>query len=83
MGVMIRALAEADLREELPGISLPTLLIWGDRDMRSPLSVAHDLHARIPGSRLVVLEGAGHVSLVEAPQRFNAEVRSFLRSIRD
>jgi pimeloyl-ACP methyl ester carboxylesterase len=79
MRVMIRALAEADLRDALPQLNLPMLLIWGDRDVRSPLSVAKDLHARIAGSRLVVIKGAGHLSHEEAPQRFNAEVRSFLR----
>lgn len=80
MRVMIQALAEADLREVLPGVEMPTLLIWGDEDARSPLSVAADLHARISGSRLVVIKGAGHLSHVEAPERFNAEVRDFIRS---
>jgi pimeloyl-ACP methyl ester carboxylesterase len=79
MRVMIRALAEADLREALPGLRSPTLLIWGERDVRSPLAVAEDLHARIPGSRLVVIPGVGHLSHVEAPDAFNAEVRGFLR----
>jgi len=83
MRVMIRALAEADLRDALHSIAVPTLLIWGDKDARSPLTVAQDLCARIPGSRLVVIEGAGHLSHVEAPERFNTEVRSFLRSIRN
>jgi pimeloyl-ACP methyl ester carboxylesterase len=83
MRVMIRALAEADLRDGLPRIAVPTLLIWGDEDVRSPLTVAQDLRARIPGSRLVVIHGAGHLSHVEAAERFNAEVRTFLRSIRD
>ena len=79
MRVMAYALAEADLREVLPCIQVPTLLLWGDRDQRSPLSVAADLHAAIPQSTLVVLSGVGHQSNVEAADRFNAEVRSFLR----
>lgn len=83
MRVMILALAEADLRDALPRVTVPTLLIWGDQDVRSPLAVAEDLRARIPGSRLVVIPGAGHLSHVEAPDRFNTEVRSFLRSVRD
>jgi pimeloyl-ACP methyl ester carboxylesterase len=80
MEVMIHALAEADLREVLPGIRVPTLLIWGDHDVRSPMAVAEDLNALIPGSRLVAIEGAGHLSHVEAADRFNDELRSFLRS---
>jgi sigma-B regulation protein RsbQ len=43
--------------------------------------VAGQLHASIPGSRLVVLDGVGHVSPVEAPERFTREVRAFLRTV--
>lgn len=77
---MARSFAEADLRETLPRIDVPTLLLYGDRDVRAPLGVAEDLHAAIPASRLVVMPGVGHVSSVEAAGRFNTEVRAFLRS---
>lgn len=76
-----RALARADLRDVLPLITVPTLLLYGSADVRSPLSVAEELHAQIPGSQLVVLPGVGHLSNVDAPDQFNAEVRSFLRSV--
>jgi pimeloyl-ACP methyl ester carboxylesterase len=74
-----RAFAEADLRDVLPTIDVPTLLLYGDKDVRAPSNVAHDLHARIPGSRLVVISGAGHVCSIDAAERFNSEVRAFLR----
>ncbi|HEU5348858.1 MAG TPA: alpha/beta fold hydrolase [Ktedonobacterales bacterium] len=77
-----RALAEEDLRDILPGIRVPTLLLYGSADVRSPLPVAEDLHARIPGSRLAVMPGIGHLSNIDAPDLFNAEVRAFLRSVR-
>jgi pimeloyl-ACP methyl ester carboxylesterase len=51
--VMVRAFAEADLRYALSLIDVPTLLLYGDADMRSPLAVAEDLHARIPKSKLI------------------------------
>jgi pimeloyl-ACP methyl ester carboxylesterase len=76
---MARSMAEADLREVLPLIDIPTLLLYGNVDRRSPLTVAEDLHAAIPDSELVVLTGVGHLSNAEAPDRFCAEVRSFLR----
>jgi pimeloyl-ACP methyl ester carboxylesterase len=76
---MAHALAEADLHEALPSISVPTLLINGDADTRSPLTVAEDLHRRIPTSSLVVLPGLGHECYLEDPDRFNADVRTFLR----
>jgi pimeloyl-ACP methyl ester carboxylesterase len=76
---MARSSAEADLRDVLAGVAVPTLLLCGDRDVRAPLEVANALHAAIPESTLVVLPGAGHVSPVEAPELFNREVRDFLR----
>jgi pimeloyl-ACP methyl ester carboxylesterase len=82
MRPMLQGFAEADLREVLPRIQVPTLLLYGDADRRSPPEVvARDLHARIPSSRLVVMPGVGHQCDMEAPDRFNAEVRSFLRSV--
>jgi pimeloyl-ACP methyl ester carboxylesterase len=76
--VMARSFAEADLRDVLPRIEVPTLLLHGDKDVRSPLDVAEALHAAIPHSRLVVLPGVGHMSTIEAADRFNREVRHFL-----
>jgi pimeloyl-ACP methyl ester carboxylesterase len=81
MRLMIQALAEADLRKELRDLHLPTLLVWGAQDVRSPITVAQDLHAQLEGSRLVVFEGAGHLAQVEAAERLNAELRSFFRSV--
>ena len=75
---MLRAMAEADLRDVLPTISLPTLLLYGEEDVRSSLQVAEEMHATIPGSTLVVLPEVGHQSNIEAPERFNAAVRDFL-----
>jgi pimeloyl-ACP methyl ester carboxylesterase len=75
---MALASAEADLRPVLGRVSVPTLVLCGDRDMRAPLPVSEALHAAIPGSQLVVLDGVGHASAVEAPERFNAAIREFL-----
>lgn len=74
---MARASAE-NLRDALPGIDVPTLLVYGDQDVRAPLPVAEHLHAAITGSTLVVLTGVGHVCNLEAPQPFNDTVRSWL-----
>jgi pimeloyl-ACP methyl ester carboxylesterase len=79
---MARAVAEADERGGLSGIRVPTLLVWGDEDARSPLGVAEALRDAIPGAELVVVEGAGHMSNLEQPALFNVAVRRFLASIR-
>ena len=78
---LFNAFAHADLRDVLPQIVVPTLLLYGDNDVRSPVGVAEDLHAEIATSRLVVMPGVGHLSNLEAPERFNTEVRRFLRSL--
>jgi pimeloyl-ACP methyl ester carboxylesterase len=75
---MLYGMAEADLRDVLPRIEVPTLLLYGDRDARSPLHIGEELHRQIPGSRLVVLAGVGHVSNIEAAAQFNNAVREFL-----
>jgi pimeloyl-ACP methyl ester carboxylesterase len=77
---MAYGLAEADLREALAVIDVPTLLIYGDADERSPLPVAEELHRRIPTSSLVVLAGLGHECYLEDSEGFNAVVREFLRA---
>lgn len=78
---MATASAEADLRDVLPHVDVPTVVLHADHDVRSPRDVAEALNAAIPHSRLVVLSGAGHVSCVEAPEQFNAEVEAFLRRL--
>src|SRR5205823_5810950 len=78
---MARASAE-DWRAALPLVDVPTLLVYGDNDVRAPLTVAEDLHAAIDGSTLVVLPGAGHLCNIEAPEEFNTSVRHFLRDQR-
>jgi pimeloyl-ACP methyl ester carboxylesterase len=76
---MARASAE-DVRDVLPQIDVPTLLVYGERDIRAPRSVATALHTAISGSTLVFLPDAGHVCNIEAPDEFNAVVRDFLHS---
>ena len=73
---MASALAE-DVSGALPRVDVPTLLVYGDNDPRTP-GVAERMHSAIKASRLVVLEGAGHVCNVELPQQFNEAVRAFL-----
>lgn len=79
--VMLRQMAATDLRHVLPTIAVPTLLLYGELDARSPLTVGEELHAAIPGSQLVVLPGVGHACNFEAPERFNEAVRRFLRAV--
>ena len=78
---LLAAFAEADLRGVLPAVAVPTLLLYGAEDTRSPRAVADALHWALPGSRLTLVPGAGHDVNLEAPDAFDAEVRRFLRSL--
>lgn len=82
MRAQLRLMAEADQRDLLPLIGVPTLLLWGEHDVRSPLEVARAFEAAIPDAQLVVLPGAGHVSNLQAPEAFNQAVRAFCRAHR-
>ncbi|MEX1102744.1 MAG: alpha/beta hydrolase, partial [Dehalococcoidia bacterium] len=77
---MSHAVAEVDTRDVWPSITVPTLLLWGRDDARSPLSVAEEFRAGIPHAQLVVIPG-GHVSNMESPKEFNAAVRDFITSV--
>lgn len=71
-------LVNSDLREHLPRIRVPTLLIWGEDDTDTPLSAAREMERLIPDAGLVVFEGAGHFSYLDQPERFSTVVRHFL-----
>jgi pimeloyl-ACP methyl ester carboxylesterase len=58
--------------------ALPLLLVWGGRDPVIPVAHADALHELLPGSRLVVFEGAGHFPQVEEPARFAGVVTEFV-----
>ena len=77
LGLELAIMAETDLSDVLPQVAVPTLLVWGDSDARSPLAVARQFEEAIPDTRLVVIEGAGHVSNLERPEQVNAAVREF------
>ena len=72
--------AETDTRDLLPRIQVPTLLLWGNRDRRSPVHVAEQLHAAIPGAELAIISEAAHLSNMEQPEVFNEHVRRFCLS---
>ena len=78
---MAEAFAAADLRPGLADIVVPTLVLTGEHDRRAPRPVAEALHDAIPGSRLVVVPGAGHEVALEQPEAFDREVREFLARV--
>lgn len=69
---------QEDLRGELGRIEAPTLILWGGRDVIVPDAHQQTLRASIRGARLQVYEHAGHALHWEEPQRFAADLASFV-----
>jgi pimeloyl-ACP methyl ester carboxylesterase len=67
---------QTDLLQE---IEAPTLILVGGEDAVTPPFEAEAMRGKIKGSRLVVVEGAGHLSNVERPEDFNRALEDFLR----
>lgn len=63
---------------KLKGLTVPTLIIWGREDRLIPVSVAAWFNQQIPGSRVTILDGIGHIPMEEAPERSLAPVLELL-----
>lgn len=71
-------LVNTDLRDILPNIKCPTLLIWGENDTATPLSDAKIMEKLIPDAGLCVIKFAGHFAFLEQPRQVGAIIKSFL-----
>lgn len=71
-------ISRPDSGPDLRNIKVPTLIIVGDSDKITPLEAAREMEAGIADSRVVVIEGAGHMALIEQPAQVNAAIAAFL-----
>lgn len=74
----LTAIVTTDFRTILPGIAVPALIIVGTEDKVLPVSESQALADAIPGSELVLIEYAGHLTNIEAPGPFNTILGDFL-----
>ncbi|MBI2131253.1 MAG: alpha/beta fold hydrolase [Candidatus Tectomicrobia bacterium] len=79
----LEACLTSDTLERLGGIRVPTLITASTHDLIMGTHQAGEIHRRIPGSRLVIMEGTGHVALIERPEAFGRICLGFLREVRD
>ena len=66
--------------DQLPSLTIPTLVVWGERDRVFPIEQAREAEARLPRGRLALLPDCGHLSPVECPDAFLAAVTEFLEA---
>ena len=77
---MITTYLEHDAWDVLPTITVPTLVIAGDRDQLTPVATAERMQRAIPGAELVVFPGHSHLVQVERPDAVHAAIDAFLAS---
>ena len=73
-------LRDCDLRDSLPTMTQPTLVIAGERDMLTPLQAAQYMAAQLPNARLSIIKGAAHAPFLSHPEQFFEQVLSFMKS---
>lgn len=72
------ATPKIDLTARLKEIRCPVLVVCGDKDPGTPPEMSREIHENLPGSRLVMIPDAAHLSNVEQPAAFNAALEAFL-----
>jgi pimeloyl-ACP methyl ester carboxylesterase len=77
-GCLLAMAGRTDTTSYLPKISIPTLVICGEEDNLTPPEVMKSMSDKIRSSIFVTIEGAGHLSPVEAPAIVNEEIENFL-----
>ena len=78
---LLRQYVSGGVEDKIRAVSVPVLLIWGEKNKRVPLALAYetrDLLVRSPEVRLEVLPGIGHMLVQEAPEESSALIRRYL-----
>lgn len=66
-----------NLLPDLPKIKIPTLVIWGNKDIETPLEQGKLIAENIPGTKLVIVKNAGHFLFLEKPTEFAKLIKEF------
>ena len=75
---MAKSAQRHNMADDIPGIKVPTLLIWGLNDTITPPMVAHEFNRLIPNSTLRFIDKCCHAPMMERPERFNELLEEFL-----
>jgi pimeloyl-ACP methyl ester carboxylesterase len=76
------ACSKFDLTAELQEIKAPALAICGSEDKMMPPAFSQQMASVIPGAKIVLIEGAGHMVMMEKPEEFNEALRNFAADLR-
>ena len=77
----LKILSAADLRDELPSVDRPVLLVHGEMDSICPAAASAYMAERLPMATLRIMAGCGHAPFMTQPERFNPLVQEFLATL--
>jgi len=78
---MARSAMRDNLKEQVPNIKIPSLLIWGRQDTITPPFVAEEFEKLLPNTQLEWLDKCGHAPMMEHPQSFNSILQQFIEKL--
>jgi 3-oxoadipate enol-lactonase len=81
-GSLLALASRTDTTPSLASITIPTLIMVGEKDVTTPPSNSQSMHQRIAGSELCIIPGAAHMSNLENPEEFNTHLLSFLERVK-
>jgi pimeloyl-ACP methyl ester carboxylesterase len=71
----------SEITHLLPGLNVPTLVIWGEEDRFQLVKYGQRLADDIPGAHLVRIAGASHFAMIDQPARVHSTIQDFLRRV--
>jgi 3-oxoadipate enol-lactonase len=72
------AIPKINVSARLKEVKIPSLVIVGEQDPGTPVSMAQEIHENLPGSELVIIPSAAHLSNLEQPEAFNKALAGVL-----
>jgi 2-hydroxy-6-oxonona-2,4-dienedioate hydrolase len=75
-----RSAIRHNMAEDLPNLTIPVCLIWGEHDKVTPPKVAHEFHSLLPNSELHWVPLCGHAPMWEHPKEFSKIVLQWLKA---
>ena len=74
-------LRDTDLSGAVGAVTVPTLVVAGDADLATPVDLVRGFAEAIPGARLEILSGAGHIPSIEQPEALAGLITDFLKEV--
>lgn len=78
---MAKSAIRHNMKKELPKITVPTCIIWGEDDKVTPPKVAEEFHDLISSSQLFWIKKCGHAAMMEHPKKFNKILINWIHNL--